>query len=168
MKFINDRNKKLTWWNKNYYFAATITVVVINIALFMFLGSSWERFIGIDRINNEIYVIKWDYVLFFDNIIRNFLNCYSHSNWQHVLLNMLCFAVYGVYLERKHGTLYFLLLIVSMSFIASFAVSANYLSVNCHGFSGVNYGFYAFVIIDYIFSFFKGKTNASNIISGAR
>jgi len=166
-RIIDDKSKKITRWNKNYFFAATAFVIVLNLALFFFAGANWERIIGSDNPADSSHTSNWSAVFRFDNIIRGFLNCYSHSSTQHVALNMLCFLVYGLYLERKQGTLYFLLTVLVMSFITSFAVGANYLSVNYHGFSGVNYGFYAYVIIDYIFSFFKGKVSLFNIISGA-
>lgn len=157
---LDGKIKKVTWWNRNYFFIATLLVVVVNIALYGARGSRWEQFIGPNYGG-------WGNLLDFDNLIRAFLNSFSHANWHHVLLNMLCFFVYGAYLERKHGTLYFLLTVVGMTFITSFAVQANYLSVDCHGFSGVNFGFYAYFIVDYIFSFFKGKVGKFNIIAGA-
>ena len=160
MKYIDDSTKKLNWWNKNYFFAVTVLVIIVNVSLYGALGNRWEHFKG-NRYGD------WTAVLNFDNIIRNFLNCFSHENWQHTLLNMLCFFVYGIYLERKHGSLYFFLLLIAMVFLTSVTNTANNLSIYWHGFSGVNFGFYAYFIVDYAFSFIERKRNLFNIISGA-
>lgn len=36
-----------------------------------------------------------------NNLFQTLVNSYTHSNWQHTLLNMLCFLFAGIYLERK-------------------------------------------------------------------
>ena len=64
---------------------------------------------------------------------------------------MLCFAVCGVYLERKMGSLYFFVLIVFLAFFGSCATAANNNSMTFRGFSGVNFSLYAYILIDYIF-----------------
>ena len=160
MKFIDDKSKNVKWWNRNYFYAGTIIIIAINIMLFAFAGNDWESIVPID---NEGH---WEDVFYFDVVLRAFLNSFSHANWQHVLLNMLCFAGVGFYLERKTGSFGILFLVIISAFFSSIAVSANDLGVYWHGFSGVNYFLYAYSLIDYIFSFQKSKRNRTNIILG--
>jgi len=87
-----------------------------------------------------------------------FFNSLEHFNWQHTLLNMLCFFVVGLYLKRKKGTLKFFLFALAMIFFTSLAISANNGETNWRGFSGVNFGFYFYIIVDYAFSAI-GKRN---------
>ena len=160
MKIIDDNSKKLHWWNRNYFFACTIAVVLVNILLYGLCGNNWEsQFKGSSG-------ATWGNVLDFKNFVRAFMNSYSHSNWQHVLLNMLCFFIYGIYLERKEGTLPLLVLVFMMTFFSAVSISANDQSVGWHGFSGVNFAFYGYVIVDFIFVFRKRTRTPFNIISG--
>ena len=69
-------------------------------------------------------------------------------------------------IERKIGTVNLFILVVTYSFVCNCAVSANYKGAS-HGFSGVNYGLYAYIIIDYIFMFVFKKVNKINVIYGA-
>ena len=41
MEFIDDKNKHLTYWNRNYIFIGTFLIVGINILLFVLLGNSF-------------------------------------------------------------------------------------------------------------------------------
>lgn len=160
MRFFDDRTKNVKWWNKNYFYVGTIIIIAINILLFAFAGNSWECIVSVEN-------GKWNSAFYFSSILRAFLNSFSHSGWQHVLLNMLCFAGVGLYLERKTGSFGILMLVIVSAFFSSTAVTANYLSIGWHGFSGVNYFLYAYILIDYIFSFQKAKRNITNIILGA-
>ncbi len=91
-----------------------------------------------------------------------------HSGSQHCALNMLCFFVAGIYLERKAGSLRLLAMVIAMTAFTAFATTANDLSLTPVGFSGVNYGIYGFIITDYIFMLFqREKRSRFNIISGA-
>ena len=98
MKFIDSPKKRLAWYSHNYFYIATVAVVVTNIALYACLGNSWTFAFGISPVD-------WTNSFDFEHILRCFLNNFSHANWQHVLLNMLCFFVAGLYLERKTGSL---------------------------------------------------------------
>ena len=61
-----------------------------------------------------------------------------------------------------------LLLVFTMSLFTAFATAANYLSLSPRGFSGVNYGLYGYIIVDYIFVLAcKPRRYAFNVISGA-
>lgn len=159
MKVIDDGTKKLTVWNRNYFFAGTLLVVAVNIILYAACGDQWERFIGGG-------VSPWGSKLNFDRLIRAFLDSFSHSNWQHCLLNMLCFLICGAWLERKEGTLSIIALVFVMALVTSWATSARDLSVGWHGYSAVNFGFYAYAIVDFLFSLRKSKRNKFNIIGG--
>ena len=161
MKVIDDNTKKLYWWNRNYFFVTTVLIVVLNITLYGVLGNKWERFITEDK----EWILK--HILNFSNLARHFLGSFSQSSWDHCLLNMLCFFFVGIYLERKKGTIPLFLLVLVMTFFTSVTTGANNFSDFMHGFSGVNYGLYAYVIIDYCFIFKKNKPTKFNIISGA-
>lgn len=162
MKFFDDKSKNVKWWNRNYFYMGTIVIVLVNILLFKLLGSSWENsIVDIDGMNH------WDDMVYLNPTIASFFNSFSHANWQHVLLNMLCFAVCGFYLERKTGSLGMVGLVLFGAYVSSVAITGNDLSVAWHGFSGVNYFLYAYVILDFLFSFAKTKRNKTNIIIGA-
>lgn len=161
MKYIDDDKKKLYWWNRNYFFAGTVIIILINIILFAVLGNDWT---------NEYFPsagANWHSVLYFDDLIKLFMNCFEHANWQHVLLNMLCFFICGAWLERRKGTFGLILLVVVMASVTSAYVRANYGGINFHGYSGVNFGLYAYAIIDYCFMFLNGTRSKINVISGA-
>lgn len=103
-----------------------------------------------------------------NNLMQTVLNTFTHFNWQHTLLNMLCFLVAGMYLERKQGSFPFLLFMVLLIFFTGFASAANDISLSWKGFSGANYGLYGYIVIEYIFMLFqKRKRDLVNIVSGA-
>ena len=160
MKIIDDSAKKLHWWNRNYFFAATVFVVLLNIIVFGALGYGWQH----DFEPSD----SWYAMLDFSNLVRSFLNAFSHGNWQHVLLNMLCFFICGLYLERKEGTLPFLALVFAITFFSSLAATAFAGDVYWYGFSGANFALYAYIIVDYPFMFLRGRNRTKfNIIAGA-
>lgn len=161
MKFFDDKSKAVKWWNRNYFYAGTIIVILVNILLFAFGGNDWKSIATPD--DNGFH---WGEGFYFIPTIRSFFNCFSHFNWQHVLLNMLCFLGAGLYLERKLGTFGILGFVVLGAYLAGIATTANDLTVWYSGFSGVNYLTYSYIIIDYIFSFQKRKKNKTNIILG--
>lgn len=155
---LNDRNKKLFWWNKNYFFIGTLSVVIITILIFAFVNNwQWTTFpIG----NGQV-----------SRMLRVFFNGFSHSSWEHVLSNMFCFLVVGVYLERKIGSLWLVGFVIAAAFFAAGAMAmASPTSPFASGFSGINYLIYSYIIIEYLFLFEKSnknKKNKFNIIFGA-
>jgi membrane associated rhomboid family serine protease len=68
-----------------------------------------------------------------------------------MLLNSLCFLIAGGYVERKYGSISLLSLVFVFAFFAENIVYANHGGVSV-GFSGVNYSFYAYIIVDFIFT----------------
>lgn len=166
-KIINDDNKNSSLFAWNCYFIGTFLIVLINILLFANGGSNWI----LPGNNNSIFSIDnahhWTDIFYFNPVIRAFCSSFAHFNWQHTLLNMLCFFVCGLYLERKTGSIKFILLIFAMALFTSAVTSTNNLSVNWMGFSGVNFGLYAYIIVEYIFSFQKIKKDKFNLIFGA-
>lgn len=155
---LDDKSKNVTLLNRNYFFVTTVFIVLLNIIVYAVHGSDTEYFIE----NPD-----WgDFSV--SNLFQSLVNSYTHSNWQHCLLNMLCFFIAGVYLERKKGSLKFLLFILIMSLFTAFATSANDLALFWQGFSAVNFGLYGYIIIEYIFVLCqKEKRNLFNIVSGA-
>lgn len=145
---------------RNYFFVTTLFFVILCIALYAANGSN----LGGTASGN----VSWNATLNFNNIFRSvFVNGFSHNNWMHVLLNMLCFLVVGSYLERKIGSLKLLLLVLALGFFANIAVSANSQTVNWRGFSGTNFALYFYIIFDYIFYLFSKKKTKTDIIYGA-
>ena len=160
MKYIDDDTKKIYWWNRNYFFAGTVLVVLINILIH---AIGWDemkfyRWRGGD----------WTSELSFTTLVKLFVSAFLHFNWQHVLLNMLCFLICGAWIERRKGTLELLGLVFVMACVGGAFVGANHLSANSVGYSGVNYAFYAYAIIDYCVLMMRRETRTKiNVISGA-
>ena len=157
MKIIDDNTKRLHWWNRNFFYVVTVAVVLVNIILYGVLGNNWEQQFKPDS--------SWYSTLNFTGFVRGFLNSFSHENWQHVLLNMLCFLICGLYLERKTGSLPFLGLVFVLTLFSALSTPAY--GLYWHGFSGANYALYGYIIVDYPFTFRKRTRTKFNIIAGA-
>lgn len=154
--WLDEKNKQLSWWNRNYYFATTVFIVLLNIILFAACDkpSVWER-------------PNWS-AFSVINLVQALINTYWHLNWQHVLLNMLCFLIAGLYLERKKGSLKFFLFVVILSLFTGFASCTNGISLGWTGFSGMNYGLYGYILIEYPLMFVQKENRyLFNVISGA-
>ena len=149
----------MKYTNRNYFFVATAFIISINIIVYTITG--WE---GVDFIDTEH---EWTSVFYFNGLLRNYLNCFCHLSWQHVLLNMLCFLVCGIYFESKIGSLKFFLLVIALSFFTCCVISANN-SSNGVGFSGTNYAIYGYIAVNYIYNIFNCRKNkVSDMIFGA-
>lgn len=160
MKIIDDESKKLHWWNRNYFFAGTVFVVLLNIIIY-----------AADPQHSWFYnwqAWKNGAPLSCSNLAKLFVGSFLHLNWQHCLLNMLCFLICGAWLERRKGTLPLLGLVFVLAWISAAFLGGNKLTTSGVGYSGVNYAFYAYAIIDYCFLFLRKSTRTKfNIISGA-
>lgn len=161
MKFFDDKSKNVRWYNRNYFYIGTIVIILINVLLFVVLGGSWAD--GIISASPG----HWEAPFYFNSTIISFFNAFSHYSLQHVLLNMSCFAICGIYLERKTGTLGILGFVIFSAFISGITVTCNDLSVSWDGFSVVNFFLYAYIVFDFLFSFRKEKRNKTNIILGS-
>ena len=159
MKLIDSPKKRLAWYSRNYFHIATFAVVVTNIALYACLGSAWNSAFG----NGSV---SWGDSFDFRRIWRCFLNNFDHGTWQHVLLNMLCFFVAGLYLERKTGSLGLLGLVLSFAVLEGCVCAAAKGDFYFFGYSGVNYAFYAYIVIDYLFSLGTARRNKTDLIFG--
>ncbi len=160
MAFFDDKSKKLTWFTRNYFFLGTLLFVMLNILLFVCFGNSWEEIYG--NVNNV-----WGKPFEFSNLLRAIFNTISHSDWEHVLFNMLFFAVAAIYIERKMGSITFIMFILGAMVFDASITTATDLALNWHGWSGIVYITQFYVFIDYCFSFQKAKRNKFNIIFGA-
>lgn len=155
-ELINDKNKQLTALDRNYFFVVTVFIVVANIVIQA--TSAWTT--QIPTVSDGIPFQS------LGKLLQAFINCYTHINWQHTLLNMLCFFIAGLYLERKTGSLRFLLLIFILSFFTAFATCVNW-GIRWRGFSGVNYGLYGYIIVEFLFTLCrKQERYLFNILSG--
>lgn len=163
MKFINYKDKKLFWWNKNYFYAGTILFIVLCIALDAGLGFGWSLRLFDNTANYENFKI----INFFNGL---FGSMDHRGGWQHLLLNMLCYAIVSCYLERKYGSLNYFSLTIFICFfsrMANMLVLQNYGGSFSYGFSSANSALYAIFFTDYLFSFRQTKRNKTNIILGA-
>lgn len=158
-KILNDDYRDKNWFFRNYFFIGTAAVILTCSLLFIFGGYSW---------NPIVYGSHgWTEGLYFNPLFYGFLNSFGHANLQHMLLNMLCFLIAGLYLERKTGTLSLLLLIIAFAFLSTGITAANYFSVSSIGYSGVNYALYFYIIADFIFMLFhKTERKILNTILG--
>ncbi|MDE7440038.1 MAG: rhomboid family intramembrane serine protease [Clostridia bacterium] len=155
---LDEKNKTVNLLNRNYFFVTTVFIVLLNIIVYAVHGSATKYFIDSYPHWGEFSV---------SNLFQALVNSYTHSNWQHCLLNMLCFFIAGLYLERKKGSLKFLLFMAIMSLFTAFATCTNDLTLYWQGFSAVNFGLYGYIIIEYVFVLCqKEKRNLFNIISG--
>lgn len=155
--WLDDKSKKITWLNRNYFFVTTVFIVLLNIIIYAVHGSNTGNF-SVTPNWGKFSVA---------NLFQALVNSYSHFNWQHCLLNMLCFFFAGLYLERKKGSLKFLLFMFVMSLFTAFASCTNDISLAWAGFSGVNYGLYGYIIVEFIFTLIqKDKRYLFNIIVG--
>jgi len=159
-KILNE-SSQTNCFAKNYFFAATVFIVAFCIILHaanvdssFFIGTSSYEIHEARNLSQVIYVSS-----------ELFLRSLMHSNWQHALLNMLCFLVVGSYLERKMGSVRLFLSLIVVIIISSWALRmwARFFV----GFSGVNFALYAIVIVDYIFVLLdKGRTKQRLIYGG--
>lgn len=163
---LDDGNKKLKWWNRNWFFATTVAIIAVNLLIYFFANDWQNDAFPIDR-GWYVQLNHWHDVFYFTPTWHSFFSSFSHANVQHVCLNMLCFLVAGAYIERKYGSISLFLTVILAAYLSAVAINANNLSANAHGYSGVNYFLYAYIIVDYIFYFIKNKQrNKITTISG--
>ena len=157
MKFFDDKMKNVHWWNKNLFFLGTLLIIGANVALFYFLGPEWT---------NRPSLANWGDMFSFNNLINNFLSAFDHFTMEHLILNMICFFMVGVYVERKVGTVNLLLMTLLFAFVGENLVGANHFGGWSVGFSCVNYAFYGYILIDFLFIFRRETKSVANIIYG--
>lgn len=157
MKFFDDQKKNVRWWNRNMCFLATIIVVAVNFGIFYLVGSDW---------NAKPVITNWNDMLSFSNLVNNFLSAFDHLSLEQLILNMVCFFMTGIYLERRIGTINLLLMVILFAFIGENIVGANHFGGWSVGFSCVNYALYGYTIIDFIFMLRRESRSVANIIYG--
>lgn len=156
MYSLNEPAKKSPV-TRNLFFATTLLILILNFAIFAAYGNQTPDFAS---------KVPWDSFSVTD-LFHALVNTFTHSNLQHVLLNMLCFAIAGSYLERKMGSLRFLLFMTIVCFFTAFASCTNS-GLYWHGFSGANYGLYGYILLEYVFTLARKKTRTPfNIAYGA-
>ncbi len=154
---LNDGYENKNWFSRNYFWAGTVFVVLLCNLLYMFGGNHWNP------IKLDSY-ISWSDGLNFSALLYGFFHSFGHSNLQHTLLNMLCFLIVGLYLERKTGTIKLLLLVIGFAFLSTGIIAAMSGGVGSIGYSGVNFAFYFYIIIDFIFVLFLRKERTKSAV----
>ena len=161
VKILNeDTQFKGHWFDKNHFFGITLFFILFNIIMHAIGGNEWAA--------TTFPATSGDWYSFsIDLLVRSFFNSFAHLDWQHVLLNMICFLVVGAYLERKMGSAKLFLLVLALAFLTSATTTGNSLTVNWAGFSAVNFALYSFVVVDYVSMFVKKQQDKTKIITGA-
>ena len=157
MKFVDDKNKKLRWYNRNFFWVVTIVYIALNILLYKYIGYNKLRYL-----ENEHWIVFGP--------VKDWLiaigNTYSHSSWEHVLHNMLAISFCLFYMERKMGSINLTLVLLSLTVIVApiCCVGAFF---SWKGNSGIWFAAFGYVLVDYLFSLRKSERNLTNIIIGA-
>ncbi|MCH5148474.1 MAG: rhomboid family intramembrane serine protease [Clostridiales bacterium] len=149
MKFFDYSAKNVNWRTRNYFFAGTLFLIILQIVLFAIFGAGWSTKLFDSSANYDSFSIQ--------NFFNGIFGSFDHVNWQHILLNMLCFLFCGIYMERKQGTLIwipFVLITCILSRMANMLV-LQFNWIFSYGFSSCNYALYAVIILDIIFNFAK-------------
>lgn len=105
---INDKNKELNWRNSNFCYVTTILFMFILIATFLWCESAITKILDQN--------LHW-------NI---FLLPFRHSDWLHLFGNLECFFFVSLFLERRYGSLKYLLIVlitIPLSPLVWFAVT---------------------------------------------
>lgn len=159
MKFFDDKNKNVNWWNRNYFFAGTIFISVLFIVIFAIWGNWGENLLS--EMKNEEQNLNILVRYFYSLCLH-----YNFSNWRTLLFNILGLVVSGFYLERKTGSLNFILLVIGLGALCSttdiFPDLYRSISSSFEWFVLSGY-----ILIDYTFSLFQKNKNITNTIIGA-
>ena len=127
-----------------------------NILLFAIGGNNWSNFI--ESNSNPSTVADME------RIFRSFLNVFSHASVGWLIFSMLCFLLCGLYLERKVGSIRFVVLTLVIAFFSATATATNFLSVEWSGFSVAAYGLFGYIVAGYIFSTWRDRQRQYNQI----
>lgn len=152
MSILNYQKKQRELGN-NFFFIGTIAVILINFLCFYCVKEEYS----FHPTNN------WNNAFDFWNLIVCVYSTFQHSNLQHLLLNSLCFLFVGAYVERKQGTIGLLFLVAIFTIFGAGLTYANH-SGYSRGFSGVNFAFYAYIIVNFFFSIKEIKKNKIELI----
>ena len=156
MKFFDDSTREINWKNRNYFFAGSFAIAVITIILFAALGKCWP---------SAIFEPKGP-----TTGMRNFwvslLAPFSYLNWLHAISGAIILFVCGIYIERKWGTFSYLGILFMLWMLGCLCTQVTCGLGISAGSSMVYYGMYAFILIDFLFSFQKSRRSIGNIITG--
>ena len=131
---INDKRKKLTWRNSNFSYITTIVFMLIMIATFLWCRPSIDAILE----NN----ISWNIILL----------PFRHIDWLHLFGNLECFLCVSLFLERRYGSLKYLLILLITILISPFACFA-LLGLNWQGESLVNFFLFGIFFVEILFNF---------------
>ena len=118
--FINDKRKTLSWKNANFFYISTFLFALTLIITFLCCRPA---------INSVL-----DQNMYWNILLLPF----RHLDWIHLIGNLLCFLTVSLYLERRYGSLKYILIIlisIILSPLANFAL----LGLNGQGESLVNF-----------------------------
>ena len=146
MRYIDDKNKNLKWWNRNYFWIGTVLYIFVNLMLYMCVSNFY--------LNRADYSEKaYAFVRFF----TYFADAHLHGSWEHVLHNMLGYAISAFYIERKMGSVKFIGLNLFITAVCAMSGA---------GCSVIWFFMIGYALIDYLFSFRKLYRNLANTITG--
>lgn len=94
MKFIDDYNKDITWYNKNYYFLGTIIMVAIMFLLEYAVKDQVAEFVAKNA--------------YFGLILAPL----SFSNFMNLVVSAACIGLVSLFLEKYWGTIRYLVTII--------------------------------------------------------
>ena len=158
MKFVDDKNKKLNWSSRNWFWCVTIVYILTNIIIY---ASVWSQ----NLIEKAFQGVTWSKLNGIKYWLINIGNLYTHSSWRHVLHNMLALSFCSFYIERKVGSINTLLIYLGLTFLGA-AATGMYWGSYWHGNSVIWFALWGYVLIDYLFSLRKEVRNKTNIIVG--
>lgn len=104
MKFLDDYNKEVNWYNKNYYFLGTVIVVGVMF-LFEYL------------LKDEIAKFMTDIIYF--NVI---LSPLIFSNIMNLVVSAVCIGLVSLFLEKYWGTIRYLVTMIVLLVAVAFVV----------------------------------------------
>ena len=151
--FLNHKKSK-NRLTRNYFFVGTAIIILINILIFVIGGSNWSSFVSPNPYLSTVADPE--------RIVRSFLNVFSHASAGWLIFSILCLLVCGFFLERKVGSVRFVLLVLAIAFFSAAAVTANFLSAEWSGFSVAAFGLFGYIAAGDMFSTWRDRQKQDN------
>jgi len=153
-------------------FCGGLVVLILRKLLYVIFQISWVEVIVILCVGVHLYSNvgeRTSYMAISREAVRQgkyyvFITAgFSHTNFQHIFLNMIWFYVYGKYIQFQQSFLYNILLVLTTCVggtIASFFFTlSSPLVTYSHGLSGVILGLTGYVMINSLFILYTFRTD---------